>query len=260
MAAARIAALGGVGALLSALDLLRRTPRLRRYVVVPILVNLAVAVALYGTLLAVGFRLVDRLVRDGVGGAPALTALLSLLVVLALLAAVGFLLVRFGVVLGSPWYQRLSEEVERLRGGDPPPPRPFSLAGAAGDVVRAVGYELRKLALVVVAGGLLLVVQLVPGLGQAVGVAGGFSLGALVACLDFFDGPLERRRWSFRRKLGFVRRTAPASLGFGAACAALLAVPLLNLLAIPLCVTAGTLFAADRLREPDESAPPGAVR
>jgi CysZ protein len=236
----------GPGALLAALDLLRQHPRLRRYVVTPILVNLVIAVVLYTTLVAVGLRAVDRLVPDAAGGAGALTVLLQLLLAVALFFSIGFLLVRFGVVLGSPWYGRLSEEVERIRTGAVPPAPPFTLAGAAGDIARALSYEVRKLTLVLVAGGALLVIQVIPGLGQLAGAAGGFTIGSLVACLDFFDGPLERSRLSFGQKLGFVRRTAPASIGFGMACAALLAVPVLNLLAIPVCMAAGTLFVVDR--------------
>lgn len=239
----------GLGALAAALGLLGRHPRLRRYVVTPILVNLAVAAVLYGTLLSIGFPAVDRLVPDDLGGAGALTALLQVVLVVALFVAIGFLLVRFGVVLGSPWYGRLSEEIERLRGGRDLAARPFSLRGATADVGRALGYELRKLVLVAVLGAALLVIQFVPLLGQVTGAVGGFGIAAVVACLDFFDGPLERRRRSFRQKLGFVRATSPASLGFGAACAALLAVPLLNLVAIPVCVAAGTIFATDRLDE-----------
>lgn len=239
-------AVGGIGALLAAADLLRRTPRLRRYVVVPILVNVVVAAVLYGTLLSVGLRLVDRLVGEVTGPLAGLAALLQVLVVILALLAVGFLLVRFGVVLGAPWYGRLSEEVEALRRGAERPARPFSLAGAGRDLARAVGYEARKLALVAMVGLLLLAANLVPVLGQVAGTAGGALLAAVVACLDFFDGPLERSRLSFRGKLTAVRRTAPASLGFGLASAGLLAIPFVNLLCLPLCVTAGTIFIVDR--------------
>lgn len=239
-------AVGGIGALLAAADLLRRTPRLRRYVVVPILVNVVVAAVLYGTLLSVGLRLVDRVVGEVTGPLAGLAALLQVLVVILALLAVGFLLVRFGVVLGSPWYGRLSEEVEALRRGAERPARPFSLSGAGRDLARAVGYEARKLALVATLGLLLLAANLVPVLGQVAGTAGGALLAAVVACLDFFDGPLERSRLSFRGKLTAVRRTAPASLGFGLASAGLLAIPFVNLLCLPLCVAAGTIFIVDR--------------
>ena len=68
-----------------------------------------------------------------------------------------------------------------------------------------------------------------------------------MACLDFFDAPLERRRLSFGQKVRVVRRTLPASAGFGLVCFALAGIPLLNLLVIPVCVAAGTLFYCDRI-------------
>lgn len=239
-------AVGGISALLAAADLLRRTPRLRRYVVVPIVVNLVVAAVLYGTLLSLGLGVVDRLVGEVTGPLAGLAALLQVLVLILALLAVGFLLVRFGVVLGAPWYGRLSEEVEALRSGTERPSEPFSLASAGRDLARAVGYEVRKLALVAAVGALLLAANLVPVLGQVTGTAGGALLAAVVACLDFFEGPLERSRLSFRGKLAVVRRTAPASLGFGLASAGLLAIPFVNLLCLPLCVAAGTIFVVDR--------------
>jgi CysZ protein len=234
----------GVGALFAALDLLRSNRRLLRYVVTPILVSLVVAAVLYGTLVASGLSLIRRLAPEG-GGDDPLVALLQVLLVITLLLAVGFLLTRFGVVLGSPWYARLSDEVERIRTGRVRDPQPFSLRASTKDLSRAVGYELRKLVLVLVAGLLLLLLQVVPVLGQLTGTAGAFSVATLVACLDFFDGPLERDRLTFGRKVGFIRRTAPSSLGFGALAAFLGAIPLLNLFAIPVLVTAGTLFVVD---------------
>lgn len=227
----------GVGSLLAALDLLRRTPRLRRYVVVPILVNLAAGVLLYATLTSAALHLADR----AAGDYEALGVLLKALIVIALFMVIGFLLARFGIVLGAPWYAKLSEEIERLRTGTAPPSRP-----ALQDLGRAVAYEARKLTLVLAGSLALLALNIVPIAGQLAGTAGTFLLGAIVACLDFFDGPLERRGLSFRRKLGYVARKAPASLAFGLACAALVAIPVVNLLALPVCVTAGTIFVTDR--------------
>ncbi len=240
----------GVSALIAALDLLRRTPRLRRYAAVPVLVNAIVGLILYATLVTAGLRLVDRLVGD----AQEFGIVLKALVVIALFIVIGFLLARFGIVLGAPWYAKLSEEVELLRTGEPPPARP-----ALQDLSRAIAYEVRKLALVAGASLALLAINLVPIAGQLIGTGGGLLLGATIACLDFFDGPLERSGLSFRAKLGYITRTAPASLAFGLACAALIAIPVVNLLCLPICVTAGTIFVTDRqiarsvpLREHDE--------
>lgn len=226
--------------------LLRAHPELRRLALVPILLNLVVAAILYVGLLLVVRRILDGVITDQGALGAALAAVVFVLVALLGLVVVGFLLVRVGVVLGSPWYGRLSEEVERIVTGSAPPAEPFTLAGLARDLGRAIAFELRKLAIVLPLALLLLLVQLLPVAGQAVGIVGGFLLTAFVACLDFFDGPQERRRAAFGSKLRFVRASAPGSAGFGLVCAALLAVPVLNLVWIPVCVAAGTVFWAER--------------
>lgn len=230
-----------------AVGLLRTHRSLRRYVWWPILVNLVVGALLYALLLTAGLRAIDGVVAELDGLLAVLGILLQVLLVVVLLVAVGFVMVRFGVVLGSPWYGRLSEEIERLVTGTAPPAEPFTPRGIARDLRRALAFEARKLLLVVAIGLPLLLANLLPVVGQAIATVGGLALGATIACLDFYDGPLERRRWRFGDKLRFVR-TTPGSTGFGLVCVALLSVPLLNLLCIPVCMAAGTLVAADRLR------------
>jgi CysZ protein len=186
-----------------------------------------------------------------VAGLPAwaavLGALLRVLLIVGLLIATGFVLVRFGVVLGSPWYTKLSAELELVRGGQPLPEQAAGWPAALRDLSRALAFELRKLLLVVAIGALLLLLNLIPVAGQVLATAGWIALGATITCLDFFDYPLERRLFSFRAKLGVIRRSLPASAGFGLACLALVSIPFVNLLSIPLCVAAGTLFFSDRV-------------
>jgi len=230
-----------------ALGLLARTPRLWRYVLLPILVNIVVAATLYVGLLFAGLRAIDGFVAGLPEWAGALGALLRVLLIVILLIATGFVLVRFGVVLGSPWYTRLSAELELLRGNQPLTEQSSGLTAAMRDLGRALAFELRKLLLVLVIGALLLLLNLIPVAGQVIATAGWIALGAAITCLDFFDYPLERRMLRFREKLGVIRRSLPASAGFGLACLALVSIPFVNLLSIPLCVAAGTLFYCDRI-------------
>jgi CysZ protein len=231
-----------------AFGLIARTPRMWRYIVVPMLVNVVVAAGLYGGLLFLGLRQIDAQIGAATGLAAIVAALLRVLLIVGLLIVIGFLLVRFGVVLGSPWYSQLSEHLEQQLTGHAPPAEPLTIRGIARDLGRALAFEAKKLVLVIAIGVLLLLVNLVPGFGQAASAVGGFALGALIACLDFFDGPLERRRLSFRAKLRAVRNGMPASAGFGLVAFALVSVPFVNLLSIPVCVAAGTLFFCERLR------------
>ena len=205
---------------LYAVAVLARAPRLWRYVLIPMLVNLLVGVTLYTGLLFAGLSAIDGLVAGLPAWAAALGALLRILLIVGLLIVTGFVLVRFGVVLGSPWYTQLSAELELL------PWRPaafrarLGLSAAARDLRRALAFEFRKLLLVVVIGALLLLLNLIPVAGQLLATAGWVVLGATITCLDFFDYPLERRLLSFRAKLGVIRRSLPASAGFGLVCLA----------------------------------------
>jgi CysZ protein len=230
-----------------ATTVLARAPRLWRYVLIPILVNLLVGATVYAALLYAGLSAIDSLVAGLPAWAAALGALLRLLLIVVLLIATGFVLVRFGVVLGAPWYTQLSAQLELLRGGQPLTTHGSRLSAALRDLSRALAFELRKLLLVLAIGALLLLLNLLPVAGPLLTTAGWIALGATITCLDFFDYPLERRLLSFRAKLGVIQRSLPASAGFGLVCLGLVSIPFVNLLSIPLCVAAGTLFFCDRI-------------
>lgn len=176
-------------------------------------------------------------------GAIALLLLLRLVLVITLFLVTGFIFLQFGVLLGSPWYGKLSEEIEKLRTGKV---RVVEV-GLAQDVSRAVFYEVKKLILTMGLGLPLLLLHLFPGVGTVFSATGGLTLAATVVCMDFFDAAIERRRPSFRQKLGIVWRSFPASGSFALVCLGLVSIPFINLLGIPLCVAAGTLFVCDRV-------------
>ena len=228
-----------------ALAMFRRTPRLWRYVAVPLLVNVVAGVLLYAGLFFTGLQAINRIAVGEGALAATIRALLQALLIVGLLLLIGFVLVRFGVVLGAPWYSQLSAELEERSTGTPPPPGSSGLGGAAGDLGRALAFEAKKLLLFAAIGLPLLLLNFIPVAGSILATVGSIALGATIACLDFFDGPLERRRLAFRAKLGAIRRALPASAGFGLVALGLVSIPLVNLVAIPVCVAAGTLFVCD---------------
>lgn len=174
-------------------------------------------------------------------GLAVLIGLLRLVLVLLLLLVTGFIMLQFGVLLGSPWYGQLSEELEKLQTGQ----LQIVRVNPVREIWRAILYEIKKLVLALGVGFLLLLSNIIPGFGPATTAVGGITLAATIVCLDFLDSALERRRLSFRRKLQMVWGALPSSAGFALVCLGLVSIPFLNLLAIPLCVTAGTLFFCD---------------
>ena len=259
--------LGGFGTLegasypLKALITFIQNPGLIKYIVIPIIVNILLAIALYSGLLYFGWQIVNEVQQDvtlwlnqliihlpqwlgfltyiGSG----LIVLVRLLLIVVLLIATGFLLTQFGVLLGSPWYGQLSEQLEKLRTGKVE----LIELNIFSDLGRAILYELKKLVLIALVGIPLLLINLFPGVGTLVSTVGSLTLTTTIVCLDFFDSCLERRRLSFRHKLAVVFKSLPASGSFGLVCLGLISIPLLNLITIPLCVASGTLFICDRV-------------
>ncbi|MEO1299972.1 MAG: EI24 domain-containing protein, partial [Cyanobacteria bacterium J06636_16] len=162
----------------------------------------------------------------------------------------GFVLLQFGSILGSPFYGQLSEKLEALRTGSTASPETMGGGAILRDIWRAILFELKKLLVLLIGGVLILLSNFIPGLGAIVTPIGSLTLGVTLLCLDMFDAPLERRRLKFRQKLGLIFRSLPASASFGLVCLGLVSIPLMNLLAIPLCVTAGTLFFCDHILAP----------
>lgn len=294
------------------------TPRLRRYMLMPILINGVVGITLYAALLFAGFGAIDRIIAsvptwtasvphwaihlpdwkltppDWLPSLPAgLTTwnislphwtlplpdwkiplpdwlpslpawqpslpnwvadlpnwaamvfvwFLRLLLTILLFLVAGLIFLQFGVLLGAPWYGKLSEELEKMRTGQVT----VIEVGIAQDIGRAILYELKKLVLTIAIGLPLLLLNFFPGVGTAIASIGGIALASTIVCLDFLDAAVERRRPRFRQKLGILWRSLPASATFGLVCFGLVSIPLVNLLAVPVCVAAGTLFFCDRV-------------
>ena len=246
-----------------ALIIFVKNPKLIGYIVVPILINIVVGILLYISLLLPGIDLIDAIFNNlslhfdaFVAQLPTwlnflsyidniLDKIIQIILFPILLLIIGFLLVQFGTILGSPFYGQLSEQLEKIRTGTLPEAPP-SLLGALRDIWRAILFELKKIGLLLVIGLPMLLLNFLPG-GSLIATIGGITLTTSIVCLDFFDGFLERRKLKFRQKLKVVRRSLPASATFGLICQALITIPIVNFLGIPLCVAAGTLFCCDRV-------------
>lgn len=255
---------------LQALKLLSQNSPLWGCVVFPILVNLVLGVILYAGLTIPGWHAIDTWTAGlpvwatqwvsslpvwaarVLGWLPSWAAFLDdvlrWLFAIALFILTGLLLVQFGAIFGAPWYGSLAEQIEKLRLGQLPTANQ-SLGRALEDIGRAIAFQLKKLLLMVVLGVPLFLLNFVPVpiVSNTIATIAGVALASLLVGMDFLDPPLERRRLSFRHKLAIFGRSLPASASFSWVCLILVSIPLLNLLVVPLCVVAGTLFCCDRV-------------
>lgn len=253
--------IAGLSYPLRAIRVLKQQPRLWSYLITPILVNLVLGIGIYAGGVYWGWQFLEQVtlnlsvwLEQLVTNLPqwlsfityfvvGVAWILRVLLVLGLLVITGFVLAQFGVLLGSPWYGQLSEQLEKLRTGEAVTVE----VGIVRDVWRAIAFELKKLVLGISFGVCLLLLNLIPGIGTLGASIGGIILTATLTGLDFLDAPAERRRFRFRQKLRILLSSLPASGSFAVVCLALISIPLLNLVTIPLCVAAGTLFWCDRV-------------
>jgi CysZ protein len=239
----------------------KQNPSLWSYIIIPLILNLILGIFFYLQLLSWEAEFFEILTLKGMEWLNQIALNLpywlqnldiififlieffKLLLGLILLVLTGFILAQVGFLLGMPWYSKLSEKIESIKLGK----ITIVEVNFLTEIKRALFYELKKIILLVFIGLPLFLCNFLPGFGTLIATIGGLSLTAILTCLDFWDQPLERRRLGFRDKLGLIAKSFPSSAGFGYMCLFLISIPLLNLVTIPLCVAAGTLFVCDRL-------------
>lgn len=226
-------------------------PALRRYVALPIAVNVVVFALLFwlgmdqfGGFLAWLLPDPNQFAGDGWWQTTLRTLVRLaywLLWPIFLIAAALVMFYSFTLVanlIGSPFNGALSARVEEMVRGHRPPEqdRPLhkevalSLAGE----LRKYGY-FAKLALP------LLVLFLIPGINLLASLLWAI-FGAWALALEYLDYPMANRGLLFRQERELLRRRRGLALGFGFSILAMTLIPGLNLLAMPTGVIAGTLL------------------
>jgi len=224
------------------LTVLRRAPRLWVWLVAPALATLA----LFAGAIAGIAWLVHPAVAWAVGHLPhALAGVAGTLLTVVIVALLGFAaLVIFTAVAGAiagPFNEMLSERVEaRLRGSEP---EPFALGRFVHELGLGIVHAIRRIIIAVVAAIVVLLIGLVPVVGAPVALVLGFVFAARGAAYDCYDAVLARRALAYSDKLAFLARHRGRTFGLGAAVAALLLVPGVNLVALGLGAAAATVAA-----------------
>lgn len=178
-----------------------------------------------------------------VGPGRLLLALLGLALFLAMVAMVLVAAYLTASLLAAPFHDWLSQRVERLLTGGLDDRASPGLAGVLGDALRSLREELRRLLFfLAVVGPLALLGFLLP-FAQVVTGPAILAFTVFFLPLDYASYTLDRRRLNFAQKRRWLLDRGPLTAGFGGAAFLTCSIPLLNLLAMPVLVVAGTLFA-----------------
>ena len=219
-----------------------RAPGLRRYVVIPLVLNI-LAFALLFRLIYDGFSLLINQMMSWLPDWAWLQSLHWLFwllygVVVVLLLAYGFVVV--ANIIGAPFYALLAEKVEeRETGRRPGDDRPWWQLWL--DVPRAIGREFLKLAYYLPRALILFLLGLIPAVNLVVGVLW-FLFNSWMMAFQYVDYPADNHRVPISELKNLLRRRRWASLGFGMPVALAAMVPVLNLILVPAAVCGATLF------------------
>jgi CysZ protein len=211
---------------------------LRRYVIVPLIIN----IVLFGGALWYG---ADKFGSFIDGLLPAwldwLRWLLWPLFAAAVLIAAFYTFAIVANFISAPFNSLLAAQVERrLTAGKPSAETPFS-------IIESLAHEVKKILFLLGWAVPLAVMFLIPGVNLLAPFAW-LLFSAWMLALEYCDYPMGNHGISFQEQRRLLRRRGFLNLGFGAATLFVTSVPLLNLVAIPAAVAGATALWIENMR------------
>lgn len=236
----------GARHLLAGLKIIRQ-PGLRRYVMVPLIVNIAV----FGGLIYQAIHWYQILLDKLLGFLPGWLAWLQYLL-LPLFAVTVVLIVFYGFTLlanliAAPFNGLLAEAVERHLTG-----QPIADSGdwktLVKDIVPSVLSEVRKLLYFLLWAIPFGILFLIPGVNLAAPVLWGL-FSAWMLALEYCDYPMGNHHLFFAAQRARLRRRRMLSLGFGVTTLLFTLIPVVNFVAMPMAVAGATSLWVRELRD-----------
>jgi len=230
-----------------------RTKGLRRFVWMPLLVNMLVFGVFGWWINTLATHWLDSwslftalehwwIIR-------ALETVLRWLFTLVLLFSLAYLFTLLANLIGAPFNGLLSERVEAYLVGTRTEAAPSWLT-LFKSLPRLMGSEVSKLLYLVLCLTPLLILQFVPII-NIVAPALLFLFGAWMFALEYLDYPMGNHGAMFKDVRKRMRGNRRVAFGFGTGVAVLSTIPIVNLFIMPVAVAGATALYVDHLREQD---------
>lgn len=222
-----------------------RHPRLLRFIAIPFIINTLV----FSGALYLGLHLFEHVATAYIPQGDAwywvlLTGLFWVLALALTAVLVFFSFTVAGNLIASPFNDLLSERAEALITGRSSE-EPFSWRGFWQDCLRSCGVQVRKLSLFVLGMLLLLGLNLLPVVGTLLYSVLSIVWTVFFLVVEYLGYVLARKRFTFGEQRRYVLSRFWLMAGFGTGVLAVLAIPLLQLLCIPVAVVGATLLYCD---------------
>lgn len=236
---------------------IRRHPRLYAFIIMPFAINLVV----FSTAVYLGLDFFNRIVSRYIPQGEAWFWLffhyfLWTAAILLTMIMVFFCFTAIGCLIASPFNEILSEKTEALLTGKENR-EPFVLRIFLKDLARTLFDESRKIGLFFLGMVLLLLLNLLPGLGSALYAVLSTLWTIFFLVIEYTGYIFARKHKSFKEQHQFIMARKLLHLGFGTGLLCILAIPFLQFLCIPLGVVGATRLYCDAIEAAESDILPG---
>ncbi|GAA4593879.1 CysZ protein [Actinoplanes octamycinicus] len=152
------------------------------------------------------------------------------------------------LLIGDPFYEKISELVEDRYGGVPEAVE----VGFWSALRRSLADSLRLIGLSILAGVPLFALGFVPVIGQTVVPVLAGAVGGWLLALELTGVPFQRRGQRLRHRRAVLAANVPLTLGFGGAVFCTFLIPLGAIFLMPAAIAGATLLARRALGKPIE--------
>jgi CysZ protein len=226
--------LAGGKYLLEGLKLLLR-PGLRRYVFVPLLVNILVFSAIGWLGITLFGDFLDWLLPES-GWLSYLRWLIWPFFALLLMLVTFYTFTTIANLIAAPFNGLLAERVEMHLTGNPPPQAAVPFIQT---ILPAIRSELGKISYYLLRAIPLFLLSLIPGV-NIVASPLLLAFNAWFLCLEYVDYPMGNSELLFKEQLARLRTMRRTALGFGGSLTLLMMIPVINFAAMPAAVAGAT--------------------
>lgn len=231
-------------------------PGIRRFVVIPLLVNIVLMGGAFWWLFTRMGDWITRLMSTIPDWLQWLSYLIWPLAVISILLVFSYLFSTLANFIAAPFNGLLAEQLEaRLTGKVLPD---SGVMGMMKDIPRIMTREVQKLAYYLPRALVLLLLYLIPGIGQTVAPVLWFLFSAWMLAIQYCDYPFDNHKVGFATMRQALRSHKFSNLQFGALISLFTLIPFLNLVVMPVAVCGATALWVDRYRHLSALNPAGA--
>jgi CysZ protein len=237
--------LSGFGYFFRGMGLLKQ-PGLRRFVIIPLLANVAVFALMASAIYQAMSRLYIEYSSNIVGDWEFISWIVAPLIWLFGALLSGYISIFIVLFLTSPFHSLLAERVEEHVTGE----RIVNDSSALQTVLaipRGFIREIQKIMHYIPMALLVLIISFIPAV-NIVAPLLWILLGAWMMSLQFVDYPMDNHRLPFSEVRDACSARRSASITFGVVVAFVSGLPILNLILIPAAVAGATLLWCEELR------------